>query len=123
MGRSGRGPVRGAGLDPLADRAYPFSQFGLGIPAEVTPGAFHRERAALQLTWPGRRQCGRHGLADNLADDAGQLKHADLGAGADVPGARPAGVGRGEERGDGVSDIDIVAGLGAVTEYRRANAS
>src|SRR5712691_5642320 len=119
--RSGRRPVRGARLDPLAHGPDSVGESGLRPPAQVAPGPLHRQCAPLQLTGPGGGQLRFDGLAGHLADHLGQLKHADLDAGPDVPGPRPVPVGRGQERGHGVSDIDIVASLGAITEDRRAD--
>src|SRR5260370_25029704 len=84
-----RGAVWRLRVDPLADRPDGVAQRGPGLPAEVSPGPVNRERAALQLTGPGRRQRVLGRPAGNLPDYRNQVEHADLSAGADVPGPRP----------------------------------
>src|SRR5262249_38064576 len=111
-----RGAVRRLRLDPLADGPDAVGQRGSGPPAQVSPGPIDGERAALQLAASGRRQRVLDRPAGNSADHGSQVEHAYLHAGADVPGPWPAPVGGREERGDGIADVDIVAGLGAVAE-------
>src|SRR5258708_14695285 len=117
-----RGPVWRLRLDPLADRPDAVGQHGPGLPAEVSPGPVNRERAALQLTGPGRRQRVLGRPAGNLPDHRNQVEHADLSAGADVPGPRPALVCGREERGDSIADVDVVAGLGDIADDGRTTA-
>src|SRR5260370_12771878 len=80
-------------------------------PAKVALGMLHRYGAALQFAGADRGELRVRGAACNLADLAGQFKHADLDAGSDVPDSRPAAAGRGEECGNGVAHIHVVAGL------------
>src|SRR5258707_12613499 len=117
-----RGPVWRLRLDPLADRPDAVGQHGPGLPAEVSPGPVNRERAGLQLSGHGRRQRVLGRPAGNLPDHRNQVEHADLSAGADVPGPRPALVCGREERGDSIADVDVVAGLGAIAEDGRTTA-
>src|SRR6266699_5250899 len=113
------GAVRGACLDPGADRSDAVGQGLRRGPAEIRVRPADGERAALELAGPGRRQRVAHRPAGHRADHAGQVKDADLRARADVPRPRHALVRGGEERADGVADVHVVAGLGAVAEYRR----
>src|SRR6266849_7917188 len=95
--------VLGARLDPLADRADAVGQRDRGLPAEVGLRPLDRERAALQLAWPGGGEHGLHGPTRHLADQAGQVENADLDARPDVPRSRAPVVSGGEEGADDVA--------------------
>src|SRR5215470_17773747 len=102
---SGGGAVGGAGFDPAVHPAHSLGQRGGRAPAKLAGGPVRRNGAALQLPRARRNKLGVYLSARDLADDVHQVKDADLGARADVPGAGPAAVPGGEKGLDGVANI------------------
>src|SRR5450755_4088510 len=89
-GASVPGPVGRPGLDPLIHGPDAIRELHPGAPAEVTLCPLDRDGAALQFAGPHRSELRIGTVASDVADHGGQLEHADLGAGADVPGSRAA---------------------------------
>src|SRR5215472_1662336 len=108
------GSFRRAGLDPVVGPGHALGQRSRNGPAEIALGAFGGQRPAEQLAGAGRSEHRVDGPAGYLADHLDQLQDADLDPAADVPGTWPSAVGSGQERPDGVADIDIVPGLAPV---------
>src|ERR1035437_1652163 len=114
-------PVPGAPSAQYPVPQYPVPQYPPrpDAPAEIELSPLDRDGAALQFAGPHGGELRIGGAASDVADHGGQLEHADLGAGADVPGSRAAVAGRGEKRGDHVPDVHVVTGLPAVPVDRR----